>query len=129
MNGNITLFGIGVDIENIDKFKDIVSGQDKTLLNKIFTAREIEYCFSYTDCASHLTARYCAKEAVVKALSNLISSPLFYSEIEIVDIPGESPNVKIVRPDCEGLQVYISLSHCDDQAVAFALAVKTTDNA
>jgi phosphopantetheine--protein transferase-like protein len=126
MNENITLFGIGVDIEDISKFQDIAGGQDKTFLNKVFSAHEIEYCFSYTDYASHFAARYCAKEAVVKALSGLINRSPGYAEIEILDGGNGRPLVKLKSRYYDSIQIYVSLSHCDDKAVAFALAIKTS---
>ena len=46
MERKINKFGIGTDIENIDRFTDSGFVQNSALVNEIFTQREQEYCFS-----------------------------------------------------------------------------------
>ena len=57
--------GLGIDIADAERFY----GMKKTnfFLRKVFTARELEYCFSYRFPSSHLAGIFSAKEAVVKA--------------------------------------------------------------
>lgn len=113
-------FGIGVDIESIDRFRNI----DNSFLNKIFTKNEIDYCFSKENAAPYLAVRYAGKEAVVKALSSIGKLKLNYKEIEILN---DEKGVPMVRNDNIGfhnLQVYLSLSHCKDKAIAFATVME-----
>ena len=58
---------IGVDIEDIERFK----GKSEEFLHRVFTDLELEYCLKFSKPESHLAARFCAKEAVVKALKAL----------------------------------------------------------
>ena len=39
-------FGIGTDIESIDRFRRIDYVKNNSFLNKIFTKNELDYCFS-----------------------------------------------------------------------------------
>lgn len=38
--------GIGVDIENISRFISMANRKEKKMLEKIFSKKEIKYCFS-----------------------------------------------------------------------------------
>ena len=117
--------GIGVDIENIDRFTGLDRTQDGSFLNKIFTQSELEYCFSKKMAAHHLAVRYCAKEAVVKALTSVGKPSIGYSDIEIINDKNGLPGVKISKADFDDLQIKLSLSHCADKAIAFTVVIKT----
>ena len=124
MGRKINKFGIGTDIENIDRFTGSGFVQNSALVNRIFTQREQEYCFSKKTAAPHLTARYCGKEAIVKALTSIGSANVSYTDIEIINKQDGMP---VVRIDIEGisdLQIHLSLSHCKDKAIAFAIIVE-----
>ena len=64
------------EIELLEDNKTIEN--DFHFLNKIYTENELDYCFSNAQPARHLAARFCAKEAVVKALSNILNKNLSY---------------------------------------------------
>ena len=122
--GDYNNLGIGVDIENIDRFTGPDRTQDSSFLNKIFTRNELEYCFSKKISAQHLAVRYCAKEAVVKALASLNRTNLNYRDIEIVNKKSGIPEVRIEKPGFDDLQIKLSLSHCADKAIAFAVITR-----
>lgn len=116
-------FGIGTDIESIDRFRKLDRVKDNSFLHKIFTKSELEYCFSRGVAAPHLAARYAGKEAIVKALNSMGKTNLDYKEIEIFNDENEAPRVRINNTDFHDLQVYVSLSHCKDKALAFAIVM------
>ncbi len=116
-------FGIGVDIEDIERFAKLHRTKDKLFLKKIFTARELDYCFSKNDPAAHLAVRFCAKEAVVKALQSIGELSLPYANIEIIKPSRGAPYVRLIRKQ-NNLHVAISLSHTKDVALASALAAR-----
>lgn len=109
-------FSIGVDIESIVRFKGLQREKSKHFLAKIFTKGELDYCFSKTAPASHLAARFAAKEAVVKAVSSLGQETPNVNEIEISHHANGAPVAAL-----KGHDIKISLSHCGDKAIAFAL--------
>ncbi|MBI2858807.1 MAG: holo-ACP synthase [Chloroflexi bacterium] len=113
--------GIGTDIESIDRFAGSDFVQNSAFVNSIFTQREQEYCFSHKTAAPHLTARYCGKEAIVKALVSIGAEGVRYTDIEIVNEPDGLPVARIVKEGFRDLEIHLSLSHCRDKAVAFAI--------
>ena len=116
-------FGIGIDIESIERFSrpEIIS--NKPFLNKIFTKRELDYSFSKKNPAPHLAARFAGKEAIFKALSS-ISMPINYRLLEIFNNKNNVPKVKIKGSKFNNVKIYLSMSHCDDKAMAFAAAME-----
>tara|TARA_B100000315_G_C14140690_1_gene391220 strand:- start:121 stop:462 length:342 start_codon:yes stop_codon:yes gene_type:complete len=107
------IIGLGIDIEEISRFQN--KPKDSTFLKKIFTKNELEYCFKKKDPAQSLAARFCAKEAAIKA------SPvkLFYSQIEIVK-KGDKPSILLKNSKFKH-KIRISLSHCGNYATAVAI--------
>ncbi len=125
MNGDKN-FGIGTDIESIDRFSGQV--QDSPFLNKMFTRNELEYCFSKRTAAPHLAARYAGKEAIVKAITSMGKKNLNYKQIEILNNENGAPTVTIDKAGFDGLQIHLSLSHCRDKAVAFTVVAEVNQN-
>lgn len=113
--------GVGTDIEDISRFKDLDRDKDRVFLNKIFTEKELDYSFSKARPYQHLAARYAGKEAVIKALSRIGKNGIGYKEIEISNDGRGLPRVDLER---EQLNIHISLSHSNDRALAFAVIVK-----
>lgn len=110
---------IGIDIEEIKRFENKSIENDSNFLKKIFTDKELDYCYKSKNYASHLCARYCAKEAAVKALSDLKINDVYYSDIEILNLGNGMPYIKIEKyPD---LEIKISMSHCKSYATASVL--------
>lgn len=120
----INSFGIGTDIESIERFRKLDLVKNNSFLNKIFSKNELDYCFSKAKAAPHLAARYAGKEAVVKALSSLGKQNINYKDIETVNNNVGVPKVKFNNKKFRNLQVNISLSHCKDKAIAFAIATR-----
>ena len=111
------MISIGTDIEEVSRFEG--KTQDELFLRKIYTSKEISYCLKHKHPALHLCARYCAKEAVVKALSDFEVKDVYYGDIEILNREDGSPYVILDKyPD---LRIKVSLSHCKTYATATAL--------
>lgn len=119
MPGNI--LGIGVDIEDIARFKKI---KNKGLLKRIFTEKELGYCFSKARPEQHLAARFAAKEAAVKALGMLMIKMTGYADIEITNKRNGAPRIRINNKAMEKYNILLSMSHCEDKAVAFVFVHK-----
>ena len=112
--------GIGVDIENISRFQEFDFEKDSSFLNKTFTRKELDYCFSSRIPAQHLAARFAGKEAILKALSSLGRASLGYNDIEIENDDTGVPCVAVKKGGFGDLHIRLSLSHARDVAVAFA---------
>lgn len=120
---NNTMFEIGVDIEKIERFKNKTLENDAHFLKSIFTDAELEYSFLDKRYAQHLCARFCAKEATIKALYSLGLSSIPLNEIEILNNNDGVPQLKI--KNYENLKTKVSLSHTTEDAIAFVLIEKT----
>lgn len=116
-------FGIGTDIEPTHRFE---RERKDPLLKRIFTSKEMAYCFGKRYPKLHLAARYVGKEAVYKALCALEKRRLGISlkEIELTTGKNGMPGVKIYNVLSRKVNVEVSLAHCDNNAVAFAIATR-----
>ena len=88
-------FAIGCDIEEISRFENKSLEKDIDFLNRIFTQKELDYSYKNKNYASHLCARFCAKEAVIKALSEFEINDIYYSDIEITNKENGAPVAQI----------------------------------
>jgi phosphopantetheine--protein transferase-like protein len=103
------MIGIGCDIEEIEPWQ-------REAAARVFTQRELEQ--NRTDAG--LTARWCGKEAIIKAMTMKIRNhKITYEDIEILDDDAGAPVVNI--RGLTGYTVEVTLSHCDSHAMAVAI--------
>jgi len=102
---------IGTDIEETSRFRKKIYSKNKKFYEKIFTKNEIEYCLKKIDPYPHFTARFCAKEAVIKASNN---KKLILTDIEISSKNGKP----VLNSPFSGT---LSLSHTKNYAIAVVL--------
>lgn len=118
------ILGIGIDIENISRFEKLKLSRENKFLNKIFTASELDYCFSKKNVASSLATKYAGKEAVIKAFSLVDNAAgLSYKEIEVTNDSSGAPRVKLVWDKGKKYQILISLSNEMDKTVGVAILI------
>jgi len=112
---------VGIDIESIPRFRKLKRKRNKQFLANIFTERELEYCYSTDEPARHLAARFAAKEAFIKASAEHgKGATRFYNQIEVLNKKSGMPYIK-----CKDRKIKISLSHCDDKAIALVMMEKS----
>jgi len=114
-------FSIGIDMESIGRFKKLDPIKDKIFLSKIFTKKELKYCFAKKNFARHLAGRFAAKEAVVKALYGAGQKKLNYKDMEVVNEKNGAP--QIIAGKHNDFNIKISLSYCEDKAAAIAMLI------
>lgn len=115
-----TLLGIGADIEEVARFR---MKKGDPFLKKVFKRDELRYCFSKKDPAPHLAARFCGKEAVLKALSQLGARNISFADIEVLRARNGVLSVRL-SSNMKGYHAYVTLSHTRTLALGFALAFK-----
>jgi len=106
---------IGVDIEDISRFED----KSDEFLDRIYTKLEQEYCSSKPNPASHFAVRFCAKEAVVKALNSIGINHPRLNQIEIYHGENKAPKIRFFDSKYNDLTIDVSLSHDKTKAIAF----------
>lgn len=115
-------FSIGCDIEENSRFQGKTLEKDIDFLNHIFTRRELEYCYANKNYAQHLCVRFCAKEAIIKALSEFNINDVYLSDIEILKKENGAPYVLISK--YKNIQIKISLSHSKNSSIASVILIK-----
>ncbi|MEE8401715.1 MAG: holo-ACP synthase [Candidatus Hydrothermarchaeaceae archaeon] len=111
---------VGVDCEDISRFDGITN--NKNLMRKIFTDKEINYCMSKAKPARHFAVRFAGKEALIKAI-NGSGEKVYINQIEILNEKSGLPLVNFLDKDMTSYRVKLSLSHSKKTAVAFAVVV------
>lgn len=119
------IFGIGIDIIEIERIKKSVDKFGDLFLNKIFTEIELEYSLKKKNRYQHLAARFAAKEAISKALATGWSKGFRWKDIEIYNEPNGLPKVKLFGnlKDFLGQDklMQISMSHSEHYVTCFAI--------
>jgi len=78
------ILGIGVDIVEIDRMRQMLDTSGERLIARIFTEDEARYALARVEPALHFAARAAAKEAAYKALSgNHLARAVGWREIEV----------------------------------------------
>lgn len=124
----MAVVGVGVDAIEIDRV-DRALLRTPSLIGRVFTAREQEYCAGRTGRrrAARYAARFAAKEAVAKALGTGVVGFAFV-DIEIVNGDQGKPLVVLAEPAqavahrAGVARVHVSLSLTGSVAVATAVA-------
>jgi len=124
--GGFAIKGIGIDMIEIKRIGMAIKKNNK-FMNRIFTAKEIQY---FSDCnwsVNTIAGSFAAKEAVMKALGTGLRG-FKWTDVEIMRDNMGRPCVLLnnyAKDFAERtgiINISISISHCKDYAVANAFA-------
>ena len=124
------LIGLGCDIIETERIKNVLAKHGDRFLKRIFTEEEQAYCNSLKYPHKHYAARWAAKEAVSKAFTTGIGEHLDWTSISVHHGSRKQPLVRLDTKATALLQevgathVWLSLSHIDTHAMAVAALVK-----
>jgi holo-[acyl-carrier protein] synthase len=112
---------IGIDVLEIDRLEQALARRPN-LQSRLFTQAERDYAASHARPAIHLAARFCAKEAVAKALA---LEAWAFADVEVV-ATDTAPEVRLsgsaaARAAELGVHPRISLTHTRETAAAVAI--------
>lgn len=113
---------VGVDCEEISRFKRLPFEKTELFYKRVFTPKEIEYCVSCREPYHRFAARFAAKEAVIKALNGILRP--YYKDIEIRKGKNGEPNIHIDKKrfrKAGALSMSLSLAHSKSHAIAFVI--------
>ena len=113
--------GVGIDLLDVGRFERALERRPR-LADRVFTDAEREYAAARARPGMHLAARFCAKEAVAKALGLTGWS---FRDVEVI-ATGAAPEVRLTGTVAQraaelGGTIAISLTHTDDVAGAVAI--------
>lgn len=119
------MHGVGIDLLEIGRLERALARRPR-LAERLFTEGERAYAASRPRPAMHLAARFCAKEAVAKALELPAWS---WRDVEVLGGGAEPPAVRLGGAAAErarqlGTTVRISLTHTRGVAGAVAVAAR-----
>lgn len=123
----------GVDLLEIDRIKKILDSRGESFKNRVFTEDEIKYCESRKSSKyESYAARFCAKEAFVKAIGSGIRDGIEWQDIEVYNDYAGKPYLKLHRVAKEKAEeigvksISISLAHCKNYAIS-QIVIETND--
>jgi holo-[acyl-carrier protein] synthase len=113
---------IGLDLLEIERLEQALARRPG-LAERLFTDSERAYAATSGRPARHLAARFCAKEAVSKALRMEVLRP---RDIEVIGGGDAPPEVELygaaaARAAQLGVRVHVSLTHTRTTAGAVAV--------
>lgn len=116
----------GIDIIEVSRIKKAIDSSNDEFLNRVFTEKEIEYCMQKkANMYEHFAARFAAKEATLKALSDLLECKydLTWKQIEVINNESGKP-ILLLHKKIDNIEsIDISLSHIKEYAVASVTAI------
>jgi holo-[acyl-carrier protein] synthase len=114
--------GVGIDLLEVQRLERALARRP-SLAERLFTDGERAYAATRARPAMHLAARFCAKEAVAKALALRAWS---WQDVEVLGGGDDAPSVRLAGSAAErarelGASVGISLTHTGGMAAAVAV--------
>lgn len=107
--------GIGIDISDAKKFRQIQFKSKPGFYKKIFTPSEIKYCLKFKNNHEHFAGKFAIKEAVKKSIPDRISM----HDIETYHI-NSKPHVRLKSN--KKYYFRVSVSHENNIAIAIVLS-------
>ena len=113
-------FGIGIDISNIENFKNKPFENNESFYKKIFSDQEIVYCLKFKNYYEKFAGKFALKEALIKSISEKIP----FSQIE-TSYFNSKILIKILESE-KNYRIKASLSHENEFAIAVVISEKIT---
>lgn len=125
------ILGVGVDIVEIRRIKEALDRNDN-FIDKLFDKTEIEYLKTRNLRPEYVAGRFAAKEAVAKALGTGFRGFNFKDIVidrtalgkPVVVLKGKA---KLMAQKQGGRRFHISISHGEDNAIAYAVLESSVD--
>ncbi len=121
------LYGIGIDVVEVDRIRSSLSTYGDQFLARIFTPTEQEYCEQQKQRELSYAARFAAKEAIAKAFGTGIGKSIGWTDLEIQRRESGEPCVALhgraadLAASLKVTEVKISLTHAQHYAAANAV--------
>jgi holo-[acyl-carrier protein] synthase len=124
------IVGIGVDIVEIRRIRDMLEKHDSAFLNKIFTENEHIEADGRSDISVYFAGRWAAKEAFSKALGTGFGKFCSWTDISISNNDSGKPEILISGNAAEFAEklkivnIHLSISHEKEYACASVILEK-----
>ena len=111
--------GIGIDIIEINRFKEKPFETNENFYKKIFHDSEIKYCLNHKNPYQSFATKFAIKESVIKSLNKQID----FLDI-LTDHVDSKPTVSLLNDS--SYNFLVSVSHEKLNAVAVVISEKST---
>lgn len=115
---------VGFDLIEVKRIEDAVKRRGNKFLKRVYTEKEISYCFGKKEAYRSLAGRFAAKEAVFKVTGLGKRGKIRWTDVEVLNDKYGKPTVRLqgeVREIIGIREVLISISHTSQHAAATAL--------
>ena len=123
------IIGIGTDIVEIERIREMIARHGDHFLNRCFTPNEIEYAQRHRDSAERFSGRWAAKEAVVKVLGTGFVQGITFHDFEVISLHTGQPTVQLsgealqISQQLKIAEIKLTISHAREYATATAIGV------
>lgn len=125
------ILGIGSDLCDIRRIERSLERFGERFTGRIYTAGERAKCDGRATRAASYARRFAAKEACSKALGTGLRAGVFWRDMEVVNLPGGKPTLRLTGGALErlnrmvpaGHEAVVHVSLTDDPPLAQAFVV------
>lgn len=125
------ILGVGIDIVDIRRIEKTLTRWGERFTQRVFTATERERSDRRLLRAESYAKRYAAKEACAKALGTGLARGVLWTQMEVINLPGGKPVMKVHAGALarlqsmipSGYEPLIELSLTDEPPYAQALVI------
>jgi len=127
------IFGIGIDLIEIERIKAELEKHGDRFCKMVFTEKEIEYCRRNKNLniqAQCFSGRFAAKEAFFKAIGIGLQNGLGWKDVEVMKDKLGKPNIALKNKSLRLIKdekisnIHLSISHSKHYATAFVILEK-----
>ncbi len=121
------IVGIGVDIVEVERVKDLLERYRDRFVRRVFTEDEAASARRSVRVAERLAGRFAVKEAVMKAFGTGKSQGILWRDVETVRGAMGKPEVRLYgnaynyMNKLNGNRVHVSITHDGGKAMAFVI--------
>ena len=114
---------VGTDCEEIERWIGLNGDDLEDPRFPLFSKAEHAYCSMQAEPAQHYAVRWCAKEAVRKALAPVVTVDLRRVEVQRSENGVPSASIADLDLNALGISLSLSMSHSEYTAIASVVAV------
>ncbi len=104
--------GIGIDMVDVGRFRKAMDRWGDRLGKRVFTPKELSYCYAQRFPERHLAARFAAKVSLFKALGR----PMRFKDVEVTR-GSEGPGFRVKGLE-EEINLSVTITHDKNLSVA-----------
>ena len=105
------ILGIGSDLCDIDRIARSLERFGERFTHRIFTEGERRRCDARAARAPSYARRFAAKEACAKALGTGLARGVFWRDMEVVNLPGGKPTMRLTGGAADRLREMLPAGH------------------